>query len=140
MRVLVANEPRSYREIFAAAFRHLRPRTEARAVEPRDLDGEAVRVRPDLVICDRVTAAVETAARFWIEYRVENGAIVVASNVPTTVTTPPLSADNLGLDDLLSVIDRIEKLGMRNGRVRGTAGGSASITSITRSEGRGMGP
>jgi CheY-like chemotaxis protein len=63
VRVLVANEPRSYREAFAFAFRTLRPHVEAIVVEPEALEREALRLRPDLVVCDRVTPAVAAITR-----------------------------------------------------------------------------
>lgn len=105
MRVLLANKPRSYREAFARVFEEVRPRVEAIAVEPGALDREALRLRPDLVVCDRVTPAVETVACSWIELRVENEVLVASSNAGALP-----AGTNLGLDDLLSVIDRTEEL------------------------------
>ena len=65
MRILVANEPRSYREAFTRVFQALRPHVESIAVDPDALDREALRLRPDLVVCGRVTPMVETVARCW---------------------------------------------------------------------------
>ena len=103
MRVLVANEPRSYREAFAFAFRTLRPHVEAIVVEPEALEREALRLRPDLVVCDRVTPAVVAITRSWMEVRVENEVLVAASDgrVP--------GARDVSLDDLLAFIDRNEE-------------------------------
>ena len=119
MRVLLANEPRLYREVLAETFQGLRPQFEACAVEPQELDQEVLRVRPDLVICDRVTPAVEATVRFWIEYRVENGALVVTA---TNVWGLALLADGMGLNGLLSVIDQTKELlahtNHTDGRVR----------------------
>ncbi len=103
MRVLVANEPRSYREAFVHVFRALRPHVESIAVDPDDLDGEALRLRPDLVVCERVTPTVETVAGCWIELRVEGEKLVAAGEPPT------LPADGeVDLTHLLSLIDRSE--------------------------------
>jgi hypothetical protein len=66
-RVLVANEPRSYREVIADAVRGLRPLVEVIVVEPEDLDREVVTLGPDLVLCSGATAAVQTGAPAWIE-------------------------------------------------------------------------
>jgi hypothetical protein len=107
MRVLLANEPRLYREVLAETFQRLRPQLEACAVEPQELNQEVLRVRPDLVICDRVTPVVEVTVRFWIEYREENEALVVTA---TNVWGLALHTDGMGLNDLLSVIDRTEEL------------------------------
>lgn len=105
MRVLVANEPRSYRETFTAAFQALRPHIESIAVEPEALEQETIRLQPDLVMCERITPAVEATARFWLELRVENEALVVRSNMP-------LLHDDAIVDlaDLLEFIDQSEKM------------------------------
>lgn len=65
--MLVANEPRSYREVIADAVRGPRPRVEVIVVEPGDLDREVGTLGPDLVLCSGATAAVHTGAPAWIE-------------------------------------------------------------------------
>ena len=50
MRILMANEPRSHREVFAGALRALRPHVEVITVKPDALEGEAPRLRPDAVV------------------------------------------------------------------------------------------
>ena len=107
MRVLLANEPRLYREVLAETFQGLRPQLEACAVEPQELNQEILRVRTDLVICDRVTPVVEATVRFWIEYRVENQALVV---IATNVWGLAPLADGMSLNSLLAVIDRTKEL------------------------------
>lgn len=105
MRVLVANEPRSYREAFGRAFLVLRPNVETSVVEPETLDREVSRFKPDVVICDRVTPVVVATVRSWIELRVEDEVLVAASN------SRALAADEseIGLDDLLAFIDANEE-------------------------------
>lgn len=58
VRALVANDPRIYREVIAAALRELRPLVEVVVAEPEELDREVERVRPHLVICNQATAIV----------------------------------------------------------------------------------
>jgi hypothetical protein len=58
MRILLANEPRSHREVFAGALRALRPHLEVITVKPDALEGEAPRLRPDAVVCSRITPAL----------------------------------------------------------------------------------
>lgn len=106
MRILVANELRSYREAFAKVFHKISPHIEARAIEPQNLEREALRARPDLVVLDRITPAVEAATRFWIEHNTDGGAVAASTNVPGA----SLPADNVELADLLSVIDRLREL------------------------------
>lgn len=59
MRVPPANEPRSCREVFADAPRSLRPHVGVITIEPGDLEGEAPRLRPDVVVCSRITPALD---------------------------------------------------------------------------------
>ena len=103
MRILVANEPRSYREAYTHAFQALRPHVESIAVDPDALDSEALRLRPDLVVCGRVTPTVETVARCWIELRVEGERLVSASK-----PRMPSGGGEVDLAYLLSFIDRSE--------------------------------
>ena len=120
MRVLVANEPRSYREAFGRALLGLRPNVETIIVEPQTLDWEALRLTPDLVICDHVTPVVAASARSWIELRVEDEALVAVSNSRAF----PADAREIGLDDLLALIDGdeeprvVEEFGTGSGKKR----------------------
>lgn len=117
MLVLLANEPRAYREAFAASFAARRPHVEAVAVEPDALDREALRLRPELVVCDHVTPTVRAVARSWIELRVKDGMLVASSNVVA------LPADkNVEFADLLSIIDRTEERLRSESLGRGKAG------------------
>lgn len=104
MQVLVANEPCAYREAIADVLRELRPHIEVDAVEPDGLDGEVARLRPHLVVCSRITAAVSTLLAWVMLYPDgENRAVISTAGEQVTV-------DNIGFDDLLSAIDRIELL------------------------------
>ena len=105
MRIRVANEPRSYREAFARVIQTLRPHIETIAVDPDALDSEALRLRPDLVVCGRVTPTVETVARCWMELRVE-GERLVSTSKPRL----PSGGGEVDLAYLLSFVDRSEGL------------------------------
>lgn len=105
MRVLLANKPRSYREAFARVFEEVRPHVESIVVEPGALDREALRLHPDLVVCDRATPTVETVARSWIELHVEDEALVASSNAGALP-----AGTNVRFEELLSIIDRTEEL------------------------------
>ena len=54
-RVLMANEPRAYREGIAAVIGQLRPVVEVETVEPDALDDSIERFSPDMVICSKAT-------------------------------------------------------------------------------------
>lgn len=106
MRALIANEPRVYREVISDALTRLRPLVEVYCcAEAEDLDREAARFRPHLVICSRLT---EHLARegcppcCWVvlypegENRAEvGGTLGVAARLLAGVE----------VDELLSVVD-----------------------------------
>jgi hypothetical protein len=58
MRILVGNEPRSYREVIAATLHQLRSHLEVIIVAPEDLDGAVVQSGPQLVLCSRLSEIV----------------------------------------------------------------------------------
>jgi hypothetical protein len=104
MHILVANEPCAYREAITDVLRELRPHIEFDAVEPDGLDGEVARLRPHLVVCSRITAAMSTLLGWVMLYpEGENRAVISTSGEQMMV-------DNIGFEDLLSIIDRIELL------------------------------
>ena len=49
LRILLANEPRSYREAIAGAFRVLKPTAEVFVVDPTMLDAEVERLTGSLL-------------------------------------------------------------------------------------------
>ena len=102
VRVLFANEPRAYREVLAAALATLRPHVEAVALAPGNLDGVVARLRPRLVVCSRLTAAVEAGAPNWVLLHPDGapGAVVCAGGERTTVAKPDF-------DGLLALVDRL---------------------------------
>jgi site-specific recombinase len=66
-RILVANELASYRQTLAIVLRELRPHVEVFETTSEDLEGEISRLRPDLVICSRVTFALRQRVANWVE-------------------------------------------------------------------------
>ena len=66
-RILVANELTSYRQTIAIVIRDLHPNVEVFEAEPELLDWEVARLRPDLVICSRVTSLVRDMVQNWVE-------------------------------------------------------------------------
>jgi hypothetical protein len=104
MRILLANEPRSYREAFADAFRALRPHFEVITLEPDALEDATLHLRPDVVVCSRTTPAIRAAAGAWMEVRVEEELLIVRTS--DTGRTP---APNAGLESMLAFVDRREE-------------------------------
>jgi hypothetical protein len=105
LRILLANEPRSYRETLAAAFRILKPNTDVLVVDPDELDAEVERLSPHLVICSRATLTVKARSLAWVELYSEHGSVSVVS-----VGGERSTVAGIGLGDLLMVIERTETL------------------------------
>ena len=103
MRVLLANDPRSYREVIAEVVRRLRPGVEALTVEQDELDDAIGRFAPDVVICTKVTATVTSSAPIWVDLYPGYGARSIVS-----VGGRREEFAEIQLADLLSLVDRAE--------------------------------
>lgn len=104
VRVLVANELRSYREAIGEVFKKLRPHVEVHCVEPEELDGEIVRVRPHLVLCSRLTDAVRTLFAWVLLY--PDG----KNRAEVSTAGERMTLFDVELDHLLSILDKTELL------------------------------
>ena len=104
-RILMANEPRAYREGIAAVISQLRPEAEIVTVEPNALDASIERFSPDLVICSKATDALKGGVRVWVELYPENAPLSVAS-----IGGRRMEYAEIQLLDLLSIVDKAEEL------------------------------
>jgi hypothetical protein len=104
--ILLANEPRAYRESIAEVFRQLRPNVEAITAEPEELEARILRLAPDMVVCSDATSVVRERVAFWVELYPEYGSrsVVGIEGRRTTI-------EEIQLSDLLSILDRAERLG-----------------------------
>ena len=105
MRILIASELRSYREVITATIQQLRPQHEVIAVNPDELDGAIVRLEPLVVLCSRLSPLVESHPRTWILLYPDGQATVLISFDGVHTAVPDLE-----LDSLISIIDRTERL------------------------------
>jgi hypothetical protein len=64
--VVLANEPRAYRDSLSVALRMLRPDTHVIVTEPCRLDEAVVNHEPMVVICSELTATVERKVKTWM--------------------------------------------------------------------------
>lgn len=105
MKVLIAIEPRSYREVIGLAIEELRPHLRVEILEPDLLESEVSRLEPDLVFCSRSDCLPGSCERAWIEFRpyAETQATVCLGGVISTM-------EGVDLDDILSIVDRAERL------------------------------
>ncbi len=107
-RIILANEPRTYREVIAAACRCLRPHLEVTIVEPAELDARLRHRGRDerwLVVHSRPSPTVEAWCFAWVRFAPdgEPGAMVGLAGQRTTHPT-------VGLDDLLAILDEAATL------------------------------
>ena len=108
-RVLMANEPRAYREGIAAVIGQLRPGAEVWSVEPDAMDGSILRLSPDMVVCSKATEVLKGRVRVWVELYPEHAAHSVAS-----IGGRLMEYTEIQLPDLLSIVDRAEELAQPN--------------------------
>jgi hypothetical protein len=103
LRVLLANELRSYRQTMAITLRALRPNADVVAVEPEDLEAEVNRLCPHVVLCSRTTPPVRRFFPAWVELYRELDASV------SYVSVRGERSKNVGgmeLGEVLSIIDQ----------------------------------
>lgn len=100
-RVLLANEPRSYRQAIAQVLRTLRLDLAVDETEQASLDRELRRGVPQLVICSHATPTVQGSAPAWIELYTDDGPLsfVVIGKERSTVP-------GIELDDILRIVDQ----------------------------------
>ena len=101
IQVIVANEPRVYREAIAAALQEMRPGIATIAIDPADLAKGIDEYHPDLTICSQLTTEVEADAPAWVLLYPDCDDCAVMS-----VAGKQQMTDHLTLADLVAVVDR----------------------------------
>lgn len=101
----MANEPRSYREAIAEAFRALRTNVEVITVEPVELNDSVRRLAPDVVVCSEATDTVRNNVPVWVE-------LYPGYEVRSVISISGRREEyaEIELTDLLSILDRAEGL------------------------------
>ncbi|HEY7032520.1 MAG TPA: hypothetical protein VH482_14360 [Thermomicrobiales bacterium] len=100
IRVLVANEPRAYRDTLASLVRAHRPTVDVIVAEPTGIDDALVAHDPHLVFCSRVTELLLTKAPAWIVLYPNGAGLVVAS-----IAGHQHTATDLDTTHLLALVD-----------------------------------
>jgi hypothetical protein len=103
MRALIANGPAMYREVISAALRELRPGVEVFTAEPEDVEGEFLRLLPQLVVCSRLTKRVELCAPVWVELYLDGAPYAVVGSFDGSRAILP----GMDFDTLLSILDSV---------------------------------
>src|SRR5215208_974242 len=101
IRIMVANEPRAYREAIGSTLWELRPQTQVTIAAPEELDGEVLRLHPHVVVCSELTEAVREHAMTWIVLY-PNGKPLVVVSIAGEETHPV----DLMVDGLVAIVDR----------------------------------
>lgn len=104
-RILIANEPRFYREVIAAGLKLQRAHIDVTAVDPADLAADVARLQPQLVVCSRLTDTIVAASPAWVLLPLDDRDAVVINLDGQRTTSGPIE-----FHDLLSVIDTAEQL------------------------------
>jgi len=105
IRVVVANEPRAYREALADALRNLCPRAEVSIIEPAALRQHVRRVTPRLVLGSELDPDMLTGLFCWVDLY-PNGERYAVINIGGERTI----VGNLDLAGLLRIVDQTERL------------------------------
>ena len=101
-KILIAIEPRSYREAIALAVGSVRPSHEVTMVEPEDISRELARLVPDLVFAPWPNTLALGGRAAWVEftpYETPQAKICVVGR-----TTELAEVD---FEDLLSILDEV---------------------------------
>ena len=101
IRILMTNEPRSYRETIALALKMKYPHAEVATAEPGASDAEVARLGPQLVICSRVTDLIKMMVPTWVELYSEYGQNSIVSFEGRCSTVA-----DIDLEDLIYLVDR----------------------------------
>ena len=105
MVVLIAIEPRSYRQVIGQAIQALRPHMEVVVLDPDTLGAGVTRLDPDLVFANRPDDSAPTGSPAWVEFRPYEEP---PAKVCLAGRTWELEA--VELSDLLSIVDEAEEL------------------------------
>jgi hypothetical protein len=99
LRIIIANEPRAYRDALAGVLELKRPGDTVANVDPGEIE-QALRQWPGaLVVCSEVSPIIDELAGGWVRLG-EDGEVVVSSAAEVEAMVPPV-----GLDALLDAVD-----------------------------------
>lgn len=112
--ILLAIEPRSYRDAIGQTIQILHPRHEVVLIEPSAVKDEVIRLDPDLVIAGQPNIVTPNGRPIWVEYRPYG-----KPSAKVCIDGKYSELDEVELSDLLSVVDQTERLA----RINDTLGG-----------------
>jgi len=103
VRVLVAIEPKMYREVLALHISQQRPQSEVVLASPENLEATVERTRPHLTIANEVPPMLKERG-FWVEVPTDGwlDTHISADGYSTTL-------HDVSLEDLVAVMDKAEE-------------------------------
>ena len=108
MRILVAVEPRMYREVIALSLHQHRPKAEVLICPAEALEGEIGRFGPHLVVIDD-NGGFAPDGLSEVLYRVEI-LLGVSMDARISVDGQAREVKDICIEDLLAVVDEAEKM------------------------------
>ena len=100
-RIVLANEPRAYRDVMAAAFRDLRPELEIITVEPDDLGAYLAQSEPAVVVYSQQGDGLPPRVFAWVLLYPDG-----ENRATVSVAREQTSYADMEFDQLLGVLDR----------------------------------
>ena len=111
-RVLISIGPHMYAEALAFSLRKHRPGAEVSVIGPsEDLDGKARRLRPRLIVANRVPPEAKEGSCFWVEVEEPvggGGAKALGARISADGRSG--SVANVSTEHVLAALDRAEEL------------------------------
>lgn len=103
MSVVLANEPRAYRETIAVALGMLSPQATVYVVEPDNLDDFVIEHKPQVVLCSELTDAVKTHVPTWAVLYPDG-----TENAVVQIEGRPVTMPNIELNGIVRLIDETD--------------------------------
>ena len=113
MKLVVAMEPRSYREAIGAFFREVRENLDVSVVDPVMLEETVTRFKPDLVFSSDPKTASTGRWPAWLEFHSDTYGQAVTLYLDAEYS----KIEDADLGDLLSIVDRVERSLANNNRL-----------------------
>jgi hypothetical protein len=109
LRIIIANEPRAYRDALAGVLELKRPHDTVANVDPGEIEQVLRRWRGALVVCSEVSPVVDELAGVWVRLG-EDGEVAVSNAADVEATSR-----RVGLD---AVLDAVDAAGIRLAHLR----------------------
>ena len=105
MKLVVAMEPRSYREAIGTFFQDVREHLEVFIVDPSELEAEVLLSGVDLVFSSRPPNRSDWYRPAWLEFH----PATYGQTVTFYLKGERSEIEDVDLGDLLSIVDRVER-------------------------------